>query len=181
VASGVVLTTLKLCDNVERAVGPGAAIVVVDVIAQTWLVFRHDIKMLNPEFDPMAKAVRWKARLAGSVELLVAVAWVALFVFAVAGQRARRQFGFGGAVVIALMAKDSLFVALAILSSSGALPIILPTKHLLDRCVRDKDEERLNRVLLAVADLTADQVGDDGSPTPRTTSASSAEMASARN
>jgi hypothetical protein len=44
--------------------------------------------------------------------------------------------------VIAMMAKDSLFVALASLSSSGTLPIILPTKHLLDRCVRDNDDER---------------------------------------
>jgi hypothetical protein len=170
------LTSLKLCSDVGRAVGPGAAIVAVDVAAQTWLVFRHDIRMLNPEFDPMAKAVRWKARAAGVAELLVALAWLGLFVFAVAGQRSRRQFGFGGAVVIAMMAKESLFVALAILSSSGQLPIILPTKHLLDRCVRDNDDERLNGVLLAVAGVDAD------SPTARTTTAGAgAEMASARN
>jgi hypothetical protein len=92
------LTTLQACATTWSAPsGPAPRLWSVDVLAQTWLVFRHDIKMLNPEFDPMAKAVRWKARAAGVLELLVALAWTRLFVFAVAGQRSRRQFGFGGA------------------------------------------------------------------------------------
>jgi hypothetical protein len=178
------LTSLRQCSNVERAVGPGAAIVVVDVLAQSWLVFRHDIKLLNPEFDPMTKSMRRKERAAGVLLLLVALAWTGLFIFAVAGQRSRRQFGFGGALVIAMMAKDSLFVALGSLTSSGTLPVILPIRHLLDRCVHDNDDERLNKVLLAVADLTADELGELGAPPPepgRTTAAGGAEMASARN